>query len=147
MTIDKPLTEMQRRFCEHYIVSGNATDAAKRAGYSPHSAANTGYSTLKKPQIQKYLAELSRDRNNDLIANQEEVLKFLTNVMRGETSETVATAKGLYEGVEIQAKDKIKAAELLGKREGLWIDKHELEGKIQIPKIIDDITGSDSHGD
>ena len=61
-----------------------------------------------------------------------EVMEYLTSVMRGEQTESVATAKGVFSGVEVSAKDRIKAAELIGKRNGAWTDKKELSGDISI---------------
>ncbi len=61
-----------------------------------------------------------------------EVMEYLTSVMRGEQTESVATAKGVYDDVEVSAKDRIKAAELIGKRHGAWTDKRVISGDVQI---------------
>lgn len=61
-----------------------------------------------------------------------EVMEYLTSVMRGEQTESVATAKGVCEDVEVSAKDRIKAAELIGKRHGAWTDKKVISGDVQI---------------
>jgi phage terminase small subunit len=47
------LKERQEKFCQAYLISRNATSAAKEAGYSERSAYNQGYELLKKPEIQR----------------------------------------------------------------------------------------------
>lgn len=95
------LSLKQKRFCEEYAISGNATDAAKKAGYSEKTAYSIGTENLKKPEIQKYLAELTKPFDNKKIATAEEVLQFWAQVMR--------------DG-EVPVKDRLRASENLGKR-------------------------------
>ena len=59
-------------------------------------------------------------------------MEYLASVMRGEQTESVATAKGIYDNVPVSAKDRIKAAELIGKRHGAWTDKKEISGNMNI---------------
>ena len=123
------LTLKQQRFADEYIISGNATQAAILAGYSKKTARSIGQENLTKPDIKKYIDERLEELESSKIAKQEEVLKYLTSLMRGE--ETEQTLRGLGEGeqmiddIEVSAKDRIKAAELLGKRYGIWTDKIE----------------------
>lgn len=126
------LTQKQRRFIDEYIISGNATQAAIKAGYS-EKYANTNASKLLqnttiKAEIERRNAEIQSEKTADMI----EVMEYLTSVMRGEQTESVATSKGVFSGVEVSAKDRIKAAELIGKRNGAWTDKKELTGDLKI---------------
>lgn len=123
------LTLKQQRFADEYIISGNATQAAMLAGYSKKTARSIGQENLTKPDIKKYIDERLEELESSKIAKQEEVLRYLTSLMRGE--ETEQTLRGLGEGeqiiddIEVSAKDRIKAAELLGKRYGMWTEKIE----------------------
>lgn len=81
-----------------------------------------------KTEIERRNAEIQSEKTADMT----EVMKYLTSIMRGEQTETVATSKGLFTGVEVSAKDRIKAAELIGKRNGAWTDKKEISGDLNI---------------
>ena len=78
------LTPKQKAFADYYIECGNATEAAKRAGYSEKTAYRTGADNLKKPQIIDYIAERTKPKEDNRIASGDEVMEFLTAVMRGE---------------------------------------------------------------
>ncbi|NYS33524.1 terminase small subunit [Streptococcus danieliae] len=125
------LTLKQQRFADEYIISGNATQAAIKAGYSKKSAGQIGEQNLKKLEINSYIDARMKQLESETIANQKEVLSYLTSVMRGEQTEQ--TLRGTGEGVQsiididVGAKDRIKAAELLGKNYKLWTDKVEAE--------------------
>ena len=60
------LKERQEKFCQAYLISRNATAAAKDAGYSERSAYNQGYELLKRPEIQQRLEELEQEYNTDV---------------------------------------------------------------------------------
>lgn len=128
------LTQKQRRFIDEYIISGNATQAYLKARYKvSESVARRNASRLLtnadvKAEIERRNAEIQSEKTADMT----EVMEYLTSVMRGEQSETVATSKGLFTGVEVSAKDRIKAAELIGKRHGAWTEKKELSGDLNI---------------
>lgn len=131
-SISKGLTQKQLRFIDEYIISGNATQAAIKAGYSKKTARKIGQENLTKPDIKAELARRNAEIKSAKTADMTEVMEYLTSVMRGEQTESVATAKGVFSGVEVSAKDRIKAAELIGKRNGAWTDKKELSGDINI---------------
>jgi phage terminase small subunit len=132
------LSIKQKRFADEYIISGNATQSAIIAGYSKKYAATNTDKLLKNTNIKNYIDERLKELEDKAIAKQEEVLKYLTSVMRGEHEEEVLY--GVGEGVqstrhvEVGAKDRIKAAELLGKRYGTWTDK--VDANINLPTII-----------
>lgn len=136
------MTPRQRKFCDEYLISGNATEAAIKAGYSRKTAKQTGSENLAKPDLRAYIDEQLAKIHSAKIADAEEVMKYLTSVMRGEHTEQVLKLVG--EGVQtvtdidVSAKERLKAAELIGKRYGLFTDKVGLEGAV--PVII---TGDD----
>lgn len=122
------MTARQKRFCDEYLIDLNATQAAIRAGYSPKTAYRTGADNLIKPQIKNYLTQRMAEKEKALVASQDEVLGYLTAVLRGEEAEEVVVMEGLGMGESrakkvdkgISAKDRIRAAELLGKRLGVF---------------------------
>ena len=76
------LTEKQKRFIDYYVETANATESAKRAGYSSKTAKNIGAENLTK--LNYFIQERLQQLENNRIASQEEVLQYLTKVMRGE---------------------------------------------------------------
>lgn len=133
----KKLTIKQKKFADEYIISGNATQSAINAGYSKKTASVIGTENLIKPNIKKYIDERLKELEQEAIANQSEVLKFLTSIMRGEQTEQTLISDGSEQGqritnIEVSAKDRIKAAELLGKRYGSWTDKVDLSSDLTL---------------
>lgn len=133
----KELTVKQRRFADYYIESGNATAAALKAGYSKRSAKDIGPENLQKPLIKEYIATIMAEKDNERIASHDEVLQFLTDVMRGSVTEQIPLLDGdgyqkLANLDAAQPKDRIKAAELLGKRYAMWTDKKEIDGAVAV---------------
>ena len=110
------LTIKQHKFCDEYIKSGNATDAATKAGYSPKTAKAIGQENLTKPYLKAYIEKKLKQLESDTIAGASEALKYLSSVMRGEQTESVATAKCVYNDVPVSAKDRINAAKEILKR-------------------------------
>ena len=143
------LTEKQKRFADEYIISGNATQAAIKAGYAKKAAYQTGAENLRKPQIKNYIDERLEELKSERTADAQEVLEYLTSVMRGNETEEVLI--GVGEGMqstiqkEVGAKDRLKAAELLGKRFALFTDKTEVAVS-EIPTFVDDIDGDEDGG-
>ncbi|WP_449454928.1 terminase small subunit [Streptococcus suis] len=125
------LTLKQRRFADEYIITGNAYQSALKAGYSDKYAKADSSKLLENTGIKSYIDERLKILESEKIATQEEVLAYLTSVMRGErTEQTLCSIGELGQQVidiEVGAKDRIKAAELLGKRHRLWTDKVEAE--------------------
>lgn len=145
------MTAKQLRFCDEYLIDLNATQAAIRAGYSKKTARQIGQENLTKPDIQEYIEKRMSEKEEALIAKQDEVMQYLTAVMRREKTENVVvtlskeTTKYVRDDegkmrkqtvkeeipqiVEIPSRlsDSNKAAELLGKRYGLFTDKVQAE--------------------
>jgi phage terminase small subunit len=142
------LTEKQKAFCDYYIESLNATESYKKAYNCTNetTARTNGAKNLQKPLIKKYIEEQLKQMKSNRIADATEVLEYLTRIIRNEETEeavlTVNTGDFTSEvrkvQKEISAKDKIKAAELLGKRYGLYTEKVEVNGDMGV-KIVDDI--------
>ena len=157
------MTAKQQRFCDEYLIDLNATQAAIRAGYSEKTAGVIASENLKKPYLQEYIQKRMAEKEDALIAKQDEVMKYLSSVMRRELEEhvvvTVSEEKSWYapdetgkmrkrsekketpEIVKIPSRlaDANKAAELLGKAYGIFTEKVDVDG--QIPIVI---TGGES---
>ena len=122
------LNEKQKRFCEEYLIDLNATQAAIRAGYSEKTAYTIGQKLTKKNEVKAYIEEKLEALKNERTADAQEVVEYLTSVMRGESESEEIVLKGVGKGSQriekVQKKpsekDKLKAAELLGKRFGMF---------------------------
>ncbi len=119
----KGLNERQRKFCELYAASGNASQAAIRAGYSAASAATNSDKLLKNTNVQQYLLQLSEQATSNRIATATERQEFWTAIMRGEVQDGDNPAK---------LTDRIKASELLGKAHGDFIERVEHSGDLGV---------------
>lgn len=125
------LTVKQKAFCDYYIETGNATEAAIRAGYSEKTAKVIGSENLTKPYIRAYIDERLKSIEDKRIAKGEEVLQYLTKVMRGEEKDQF--------GLDASLQDRTKAAELLGKRYSLFTEKVDVT--IEKSETFDEIIG------
>lgn len=139
------LTAKQQRFCDEYLIDLNATQAAIRAGYSKRTAAASAARLLRNVKVQEYIAQRMAEKESQLIADQDEVLKYLTSVLRGESQSTEIVVEGIGDGCSAaraitkgpSEKDKLKAAELLGKRYGLYTEKVEADVDLDLNVNID----------
>lgn len=139
------LNHKQKQFYKEWLIDANATQAAIRAGYSKKTAYSQGQRLLKNVEGQKYLAELMTEKESELIASQDEVLKYLTSVMRGKSKSTEIVVEGIGDGCsearivlkEPSEKERLKAAELLGKRYGLYTDKIETDVDMELNITVD----------
>ena len=95
--MERKLTAKQMLFCDEYIKSGNAKDAAIKAGYSPRTAKSIGQENLTKPDLKSYIDAKMAEIESHKIADAKEVLEFYTRVLRDEEIEEVpiATPKGV----------------------------------------------------
>lgn len=140
------LTEKQKRFADYYIETGNITEAAVKAGYSKKTARVIGQENLLKPAIKDYIDEKLEAMQDERTASAKEVLEFLTKSMRGEIKEEVVVVEGTGDGTseartvkkQIGLRDRIKSAELLGKRYRLFTDKVEVEGAVPVMIVGED---------
>lgn len=160
------MTAKQQRFCDEFLTDMNATQAAIRAGYSKKTANVIAAENLTKPIIKEYIEKRMAEKEEALIAKQDEVMKYLTAVMRREKSEyvvvTVKNKRSFYapdengtmrkqtieteepKTVEIPARlsDSNKAAELLGRAFSMFKDKVDINGEVPVT-IIDDLGDDD----
>lgn len=133
----KSLTVKQRRFVDAYIETGNAAEAARRAGYKSRNADVMGRENLRKPTVRKILEARLKEIEDKRIAKAKEVMEFLTSSMRGEIKEEIPVVEGRGKGVSkariirkhISARDRLRAAEMLMKRHGLLLSDIEREEK------------------
>jgi phage terminase small subunit len=110
----KGLTPKQQAFVEYYAACGNATEAARLAGYAkPHPQ---GAENLLKPTVKAAVTLLMQKQSNSRIATAQERQQFWTAVLRG------------IEGYEAEMKDRLKASELLGRCQGDFLDRVESTG-------------------
>lgn len=122
------LTEKQKRFIDYYIETGNASKASEMAGYKGKNLNTIGAQNLAK--LSNFIKVKLKEKESQRIASQDEVLQYLTKVMRGEEKDQF--------GLDASLQDRTKCAELLGKRYGTFIDRKEIKD-ITPPKIVDDV--------
>lgn len=138
------LTDKQKRFIEEYLVDLNATQAAIRAGYSEKTAYSIGEENLKKPEIKRAIEEAQLNRSSRVQITQDDVIRMLieniekssgtkrvviTQTRKSEDGEFVGddVAQFVYEPSSVN-----KALELLGKHLGMFKDKVELTGELNV---------------
>ena len=137
------LTPKQEAFVDAYIETGNASEAARRAGYSSRTAFRSGQENLQKPAIQQAIHARQDEIRSKRTATVTEVMEFLTSVMRGEITEKVVVTEGKGLG-ESEAKlmekppsisDRTKAADSILKRYGRPPRQEAEEQKLRIEKL------------
>ena len=138
------LNEKQQRFADEYLIDLNATRAAIRAGYSEKTAYSQGERLLRHAEVKSYIKEKMDERKEDAIASADEVMRYLTAVIRGQSRSHVLARNDL--GAEYilekppDEKERLKAAELMGKRHQLFTDKVKVDGNVPV-MIVDDLDG------
>ncbi|MFT8491571.1 terminase small subunit [Oenococcus sicerae] len=113
------LTLKQKKFADEYIISGNATDAAIKAGYSKKYAHTNASKLLQNTTIKNYIAERRRKIESQKTMDAKEAMELLTSIARGETKETVVISTQFdVESVEKEAdlKTRISAVKEILKR-------------------------------
>lgn len=130
---EKKLTAKQKRFCDEYLIDLNATQAAIRAGYSKKTARVIGAQNLSKLAVKNYINERMKEKEAELIADSDEVMRYLTSVLRGQSQSEIVVVEGTGEGCSEartmrkapDEKERLKAAELLGRAHMMFTDKVE----------------------
>lgn len=144
------MNKRQERFVLEWLRDMNATKAAIRAGYSERTAYSIGQRLLKNVEIQTAIKEFHEQRQRENIATVLDVEEFLSETMRGEHKEEVVASVGEGKGVfhneivrkQVSMKDRIRAAELLGKRFGMF-DANQVEDVHDEVVIINDAPEED----
>ncbi len=143
------MTEKQKRFADEYLIDLNATRAYKVAYAKVKNdevARKAGSRLLTFVDVKTYIEEQLQEISNAKIADASEVMEYLTAVLRGESSSEIVVVEGEGDGCSSarrvmkapDEKEKLKAAELLGKRYGIFTDKVKVEGSAVV-QILDDI--------
>lgn len=117
------LTAKQEKFVNLFLELGSAEEAAERSGYRRGYA----YGLMRRPAVKAYLDRRREEVRAKGVAGADEVLRFLTAVMRGEIDGEKATS----------ATPRMKAAELLGKRLGVFSET--ADAPAIAPVIVDDL--------
>lgn len=144
------MNKRKLEFVDAYVkdIKRNQTAAAIAAGYSEKNAAQTASRLMKDDEVKKAIEERLAELHEQNTAKANEVIEFLTSVMRGEKVDNIPLFVGdgfqeLTEGVP-SARDRLKAAEMLGKYYALFMDKTQIEGDGAVV-IINDIPRSDEN--
>lgn len=148
----------EKLFVEQFIILGNAYRAALEAGYKEKTALyaskwinesenpkKPGAKSKFKPEVRAAIDARMAEKDKELIADQDEVLKYLTSVLRGKSRSSVivveSTGDYCSEAREMEKapdeKERLKAAELLGKRYGLYTDRIEQDVDMELNISID----------
>lgn len=145
MIYEMKLTLKQQRFADEYIRTGNAFQSAINAGYSETYAKGNVVKLLENVSIKSYIDKRLEELKKESIAEQDEILQYLTSIMRGEMTEQTLVGQGEgyqeIDNIDVGAKDRIKAAELLGKRYRMWTEK--IEAEVTTPTFVNDVPEDD----
>lgn len=142
------MTDKQRKFCDEYLIDCNATRAYKVAYpniKNDHSARTLASRLLTKVDIKSYIDEQLEKISSDKIADAKEVMEYLTSVLRGESESEIVVIEGTGEGCSDarrmnkapDEKERLKAAELLGRRYGLF--KADVNLEVEPVVIVNDL--------
>ena len=142
---EKKLTAKQQRFCDEYLLDLNATQAAIRAGYSKKTAKQIGQQNLTKLDLKEYIGKRMAEKEAALVADQTEVMRYLTSVLRGQSVSEVVVVEGTGDGCSEartmqkapDEKERLKAAELLGKAHMIFTDKIQQEIDMDLNITVD----------
>lgn len=142
------MTEKQKMFADEYLIDLNAT-RAYRAAYpsvkKDETAAQAGSRMLRNVKVKKYIDERLEEIHDEKTADAKEVMEYLTSVMRGESTSEEIVVEGIGDGMseartmekKPSERDRLKAAELLGKRYGLYTDKVDVDADMGLTIKID----------
>lgn len=128
----------KRKFLDLYLKYGEITRAGVEAGYSKKYAQTDLAHQLDTPRNKAYLEKRMHELETSKIMDPTQILEFLSSVAKGETTETIVTVKGREDNVPSKTADRVRAAELLGKRWMMWTDRVKVAGKSKIKLTIGD---------
>lgn len=137
----KKLTAKQSTFIDAYLGEArmNAAQAARIAGYKHPET--QGAENLRK--LRPYIDKVMNERHTEAIATQKEVQEFFTSVLRGEVKEEVVSSNGLVLEVPTSTKDRLKAAECMGRAYGMFTERKEISGTMDITIGVGDYDEDD----
>ena len=119
------LNARQKAFCEYFVASGNATESARKAGYSESYAMNRIHELMKSVGICGYIEELNKEVKDKRIADMTEVKEFWTNILRNS---------------DAKMQDRLKASEYIAKTNGAFLDKVEVKGEVKTDNPFSGLT-------
>ena len=142
------MTEKQKRFCDEYLIDCNATRAYKtvyKNVKSDETAKSAASRLLTNVNVKKYIDDRMEELHNEKTADAQEVIEYLTSVLRGESIAQEIVVEGTGDGCSEartmekapSEKERLKAAELLGKRYALFTDKVETDVDMNLNITID----------
>lgn len=154
------LTDKQKKFIDEYLVDLNATQAAIRAGYKEKAAYRTGAENLRKPQIQEEIQKRMEERQKRTEITQDMVLQELAAIAFARATDYVSVMDGMVQvkdtdqlsdsqiaaiagiketqnGIEVKLGSKEKTLELLGRHLGMWNDKLDVAGDMDMKIVVD----------
>ena len=142
------MTEKQKRFCDEYLIDCNATRAYKtvyKNVKSDETAKSAASRLLTNVNVKKYIDDRMEEIHNEKTADAQEVIEYLTSVMRGESASEEIVVEGIGDGCSTaraiekapSEKDRLKAAELLGKRYGLYTERIEEKVDMELNINVD----------
>lgn len=137
------MTERQRRFADEYLIDCNGTRAYKAAYPGVKSDKVAGVNAarmLGNASVSSYIQSKLDQISSQKTADAQEVMEYLTSVLRGQSRATVCVTVGTGDGTSRaklvekppDEKERLKAAELLGKRYGLYTDRVDVGGSIPV---------------
>ncbi|WP_416149415.1 terminase small subunit [Salipaludibacillus sp. HK11] len=139
--MSRKLTRKQQKFADEYIIIGVAEKAALKAGYSKSYSRARANELLANVGIKKYIDERLDEIKSQKVADQQEIMEFLTSIVRGEVREPVPIldGEGTQRVVSLQPNVQARraAAELLGKRYTMWTEKHQIDGDLDLSVVVD----------
>ena len=143
---ERTVTNKQKRFADEYLIDCNATRAAISAGYSEKYANTNANKLLQNTTVKEYIEEKMNETSSERIATATEVMEYLTSVMRGHSQSEIVVVEGIGDGCSEarrlkkapDEKERLKAAELLGKRYAIFTDKVNLE--VEPVMIVNDLS-------
>lgn len=151
------LTEKQRRFIEEYLIDLDGRNAAIRAGYAPKAAEVQASRLLRLVKVRSAVDQAIAERSKRTGVNQDKIIRELAKIaflnptdvinmdeatIKGEASrddtaaiasvkvKTIPTEDGEIVEREVKTYDKVKALDLLGKHQGMFKEKIELDGVV-----------------
>lgn len=145
------MTEKQKRFADEYLIDLNGTRAYKVAYpkvKNDETASANASRMLRIAKVKTYINEQLEKMHNEKTADAQEVLEYLTAVLRGESKSEIVVVEGIGDGCSSASrmekapdeKERLKAAELLGKRYSLFTDKVDVSGSLETEKSkLDDL--------
>lgn len=139
----KDMTKKQKIFADEYLIDCNGMRAYKVAYPSVKNdnvAKAAASRLLTDVNVKAYIDEKLAEMSSDRIADAKEVLEYLTSVLRGKSQAEIVVVEGCGDGISSarriskapDEKEKLKAAELLGKRYGIYTDKVNVDGAIPV---------------